>query len=103
MIELNGRENKKKRYREESWGALRKLYEERCLAVTFIYIHKQKSLLVFQSTQNEVVRFIQVIFYPRGKKLSVLTRCPLYSVRFMEVFLCEFIGKTAGNLGFCSS
>ena len=58
-------------------------------------------LLVFQSTQNEVV--IQVIFYPGGKKLSVLTRCPLYSVRFMEVFLCEFVRKTAGTLGFCPS
>ena len=34
-------------------------------------------LLLFQSTQNEVVRFIQVIFYPGGKKkLSVLRWFP---------------------------
>ena len=33
------------------------------------------------------------------KKLSVLTRCPLYSIRFKEVFR-EFIRKTAGTQGY---
>ena len=31
------------------------------------------------------------------KKLSALTRCPLYRVRLVEVFLWEFIRKTAGT------
>ena len=31
------------------------------------------------------------------KKLSALTRCLLYSARFLEVFLWEFIRKTAGT------
>ena len=40
-------------------------------------------LLVFQSTQNEVVRFIQVILSPGGKKTVRLNQvsalqCPLY-------------------------
>ena len=40
-------------------------------------------LLVFQSTQNEVIPFIQVIFYPGGKKTVRLNQvsalqCPLY-------------------------
>ena len=51
------------------------------------------SLLTFWSTQNmnknqkknEKVRFIRLIFYPRDKKLSVLNRYPLCSVRFVEV------------------
>ena len=30
------------------------------------------------------------------KKLSTLTRCLLYRVRFVEVFRWEFITKTAG-------
>ena len=54
-------------------------------------------LLVFQSTQNEVVRFIQVIFYPGSKKTVRLNQgCPLYSVRFMEVFLVSLLGKRPG-------
>ena len=40
-------------------------------------------LLVFKPTQNEVVRFIQVIFYPGGKETVRLNQvsalqCPLY-------------------------
>ena len=64
-------------------------------------------LLAFWSIQNsnktqtkkekEKVRFIQIIVYPGDKKLSFLTRCPLYSVNFIEVFLWDFIRKTAGT------
>ena len=36
-------------------------------------------LLVFQSTQNEVVRFIQVIFYPEGKKVGLLLSGTMFS------------------------
>ena len=53
-------------------------------------------LLVFQSTQNEVVRFIQVIFYPRGKKT---VRQP--GVRFTvsalwRFFYVSLLGKLPG-------
>ena len=42
-----------------------------------------ESLFCHKSTQNEIVRFIQVIFYPGGQKTARLNQvsalqCPLY-------------------------
>ena len=62
-------------------------------------------LLAFSSTQNIIknrikwksLRYAGDFFTLGIKKISVLTLCPLYSVRFTEVFLWEFIRKTAGT------
>ena len=45
----------------------------------------------FFFVQDLTVRFVDVHFFRGIKKVSVLTKCPIYSVRFMERILCEFI------------
>ena len=82
------------------------------LVVTFIYIYINRKdnfllnscfFLFFNPLKMKLSALFRWFSTLGAKKLSVLTRCPLYSVRFMEVFLCEFIRKTAGTLGFCPS
>ena len=46
--------------------------------------------------ENGLSALWRSVFITGLKKLSALTRCPLYTVRFREVFLYEFIRKPAG-------
>ena len=108
-------ENKNQGCGRKSREAVQEMYEKCCLELFVMYM-----LLLFFITEKSFLlkSCFYLFFYPLKrslsalyrwiltlgiKKLSVLARCPLYSVRFIEVSLCVFIRKTAGTEGFCPS